>query len=317
MKIISWNMRNLGTTKLTNTFTNTFQALGLGNNVQSYMINVVMGSQAWTNINPAVPADIFVIIELKCGGNRKGYAATGAAVPVLQAVTGAMNTVVANTQAYQGNYQYSYVNPLIVGRHEAVGIIYNTKALTLNQRGVLRDNNLRLINPRSPFWARFTHNNGTVFNVIGIHAPPPSGGANVRYRNPINFARKVSTVPDLVNANTMVMGDYNCAPNSVYNSGQGNVGWTFNGYQTNIPNGTLTSVRKKVAKGQTPPANYLSGPYDNLLRNFNGNNITQGVLDTIGNARNVNTNPPSPPGTLAMVLNNYNKVSDHLPLSMY
>lgn len=317
MKIVSWNLKNLGTTKLTNSFTNTFQDTGLGNDVLSYIINVVMGSSIWANINPPVPADIFVIIELKCGGHQKGKSATGAAVPVLQGIVGAMNTVVASMPTLKPNYQYNFVLPLIVGRHETVGIIYNTKALTLNNRGVLRDIDLRLINPRTPFWANFTQkSNGTGLNVIGIHAPPPGGAATVKFRNPINFARKVATVPDLVNPNTMVMGDYNCAPNSTYINGNGTIGWAFNGYQTSIPDGTLTSVRRRVASSQTPPANYLSGPYDNLLRNFAGP-LVQSVLDTIGNARNVNTNPPSSAGMLSMVLNNYNRVSDHLAISMY
>lgn len=317
MKIISWNLKNIGANKLANAFTPAFQAYGLGNNVLDYMMNVVMGSAVWNNINPTVPADIFVVIELKCGGHNKGYQPPGPVSPTLQAITAAMNLVVANTPAYVGNYNYNFVNPLIVGRHEAVGVIFNTVALNYVNSGVLRDNNLRLINPRTPFYTQFTTVvGGNNLNVIGLHAPPPKGGNNVKYRPPIQFANKVATVPELANPNTMVMGDYNCAPNSVYNSGAGNMGWNFVGYNTAIPNGTLTSVRQRVANAQPPPANYLSGPYDNLLRNFNPPGTIQAVLDTIGNARDVTVNPAGATN-LNVVLRNYNRVSDHLALSMY
>lgn len=317
MKIISWNLKNIGINKLANGFTAAFQAYGLGNNVLDYMMNVVMGNNAWNNINTLVPADIFVIIELKCGGHAKGYLPPGPASPTLQAITAAMNMVVANTPAFIGNYNYNFVNPLIVGRHEAVGVIFNTHALNFVTTGVLRDNNLRLINPRTPNYVGFTTVvGGNNLNVIGIHAPPPKGGTNVKYRPPIQFANKVATVPELALPDTLIMGDYNCSTNSVYNSGAGNIGWNFAGYNTSIPNGTLTSVRQKVANTQPPPANYLSGPYDNLLRNINPPGTIQVVLDTIGNARNITINPNGPTN-LNVVLRNYNKVSDHLPLSMY
>lgn len=317
MKIISWNLRNIGINKLANGFTAAFQAYGLGNNVLDYMMNVVMGTNVWNNINTPLPADIFVIIELKCGGHAKGYLPPGPASPTLQAITAAMNLVVANTPGYIGNYNYNFVTPLIVGKHEAIGVIFNTHALNFVATGVLRDNNLRLINPRTPNYVRFaTVAGGNNLNVIGIHAPPPKGGANVKYRPPIQFANKVATVPELAQPDTLIMGDYNCSPNSVFNSGAGNIGWNFAGYVTSIPNGTLTSVRQKVANTQLPPANYLSGPYDNLLRNINPVGTTQVVLDTIGNARNITVNPIGPTN-LNVVLRNYNKVSDHLPLSMY
>ena len=316
MKIISWNLRNIGINKLARPFTARFQAYGLGNNVLDYMMKVVMGDPVWSNINNGYPVDIFVVIELKCGGLKKGEYPPGAPSPTLVTIMTAMNNY-ANGAGIAASYRYNAVPPLIVGRHEAVGIIYNTAALALVGAAVLRDVNGKFINPRTPFYTQFTPvawNNP--LHIIGLHAPPPQGGANVRYRPPILFARKVGTVPQLANPNTMIMGDYNCAPNAVYNAGMGNVGWNFPNYGTYIPDGTLTSVRTRLANTQQPPANYLSGPYDNLLKNFNGPNIQQQVLDTIGNARNMAVNPIGST-RLSLVLSNYNKVSDHLPISMY
>ena len=316
MKIISWNLRNIGINKLARPFTARFQAYGLGNNVIDYMMKLVMGDPVWNNINDGKPADIFVVIELKCGGQKKGEYPPGAPSPTLATIVTAMNNYAIGA-GITPSYNYLAVPPLIIGRHEAVGIIYNTVKLTYNNSAVLRDINAKLINPRTPFYAQFTSVGGnTPLHVIGLHAPPPKGGVNLKYRPPILFANKLATVPQLINPETMIMGDFNCAPNSVYNAGMGNVGWNIPNYATSIPNGTLTSVRNRLSNIQQPPANYLSGPYDNLLRNFDNASIRQAVLDTIGNARNVGVNPIGAT-RLSMVLSNFNKVSDHLPISMY
>lgn len=320
MKIISWNLRNIGQTKLGNTFTPTIAGRGLGNNVLEYMMNVVMGMPVWTNICSPNPADIFVIIELKTGGNAKGGNANGTSIPTLAAVVGAMNTV-ATLRGQAATHQYNAVVPLITGYHETVGVVYNTRLLTFTAAAVRRDVNNRYINPRTPFSAAFTVTaTGAQVIVTGLHAPPPSGGAALRYRPPINYANSVATVPSLPLQNQLVMGDYNCNPASTYTNGFGVVvGWNWAGYGTLIPNGTLSSVRLKVANANPAPANYLSDAYDNLLFNFvAGPPVVTQVLDTIGNARDMTTVPPTAmyPGNLVALLNNYNRVSDHLPIYM-
>lgn len=317
MKIISWNLKNLGSTKLNNKLTTTFQNYGLGNTVLDYMIGVVMGNPIWNNVNTPTPADIFVIIELKSGGYNKGKDAFGTARPTLATVVNAMNTYATGFKI-SANYHYDAVPPLIVGYHETVGIIFNTKQLTFDgtqavNNQVLRDNNNRLINPRTPYSVRLKSvQGGANLQVIGIHAPPPKGADSVKYRPPIQYANKVATVPQLTQADTLIMGDYNCSPNSVFNSGFGNTGWQFNGYNTLIPDGTLTSVRRKLG----PNNEYLSGPYDNLLKNFSNSTMKQLVLDTIGNARNFSTNPVGTTNP-SVVLSNFNKVSDHLAITLY
>lgn len=316
MKIISWNLKNLGQNKLNNAFTPTFRAYGLGNNVSEYILSVVLGTNRWTNIASANAADVFVIIELKTGGSSKNQPANGTAIPTLNALVGAMN-VVMNANP---NVHYSYAAPLIVGRHESVGVIYNDRVFNNPQSLVLRDNNNLYINPRSPIRVTLTYvaNPMNVLHVIGIHAPPVKGGANIRYRPPIQFLRRAATVPQLAVNGSLVMGDFNCAPNSTYNAGMGNVGWNFVGYQTLIPNGTLSSVRNKVVNTLPQPQNYLNEPYDNILANNMPMGAVESVMDTIGNARNFSVNPPAPlyPGNLVTTLNNYNRVSDHLPLRL-
>ncbi|MCB0429497.1 MAG: hypothetical protein H6585_02525 [Flavobacteriales bacterium] len=318
MKIVSWNLKNIGQTKLGNNFTATIANKGLGNNVGDYINRVVMGNVAWTNILTANPADIFIVIELKTGGHQKGKPVSGTCIPTITTITANMNNYVNGT-ALAANYTYNYVTPQVVGYHEAVGIIFNTQRLTFAGNGVLRDNNNLYINPRTPYGATFTIN-GTAnqINVVGIHAPPPSGGANIRFKPPIDFARKVATVPQLATPNSMVSGDYNCDPTSTYTNGFGNqVGWNFAGYGTLLAPNTLSSVRNKVANGNPPPANYLSDAYDNLLFNFAAPmGTTQLVADVIANARDMTQNPPTAlyPGNLVALVNNYNKVSDHLPV---
>ena len=83
MKIVSWNLRNIGNTKLTNTFTQKYLGFGLGNDVADYVAGLVMGSDRW-NAVPNLstnPADIFVVIELKTGGKKKGGAVSGTCIP--------------------------------------------------------------------------------------------------------------------------------------------------------------------------------------------------------------------------------------------
>src|SRR5689334_11971369 len=144
MKIVSWNLKNIGQSKLTNAFSPTFNAFGLGNNVIDYITGLVMGATRWNAVASLStnPADIFVVIELKTGGNQKGKAISGTCLPTLNDITGRLNLIVS--KKYPGNpdppYQYDYVIPVIIGYHETVGIIFNKKQLKFIQGNVFRNN---------------------------------------------------------------------------------------------------------------------------------------------------------------------------------
>lgn len=332
MKIVSWNLKNIGQTKLGNNFSPTFNAFGLGNNVLDYISGLVMGTNRWNAIAGlnTTPADIFVMIELKTGGNQKGKAVSGTCLPTINAVTAQLNAL-SNIRYPNPNppnpwtppYVYAYATPVIVGYHETVGIIYNTQRLQVLSTYAFRNNtNQNWINPRTPFGSLFkvigTQN---TFQVIGIHAPPPKGAPALKYRPPIDYCRQMSTTTPAGMTNSFFMGDFNCNPASSYTNGNGVVLQPFTnmvGFQTFIANGTLSSVRTKVAGTMAPPANYLSDAYDNIIFNaqLNVGNTQELVVDMIGQARNMNAFPivNVAATNLVAVLNAFNKVSDHLPV---
>ena len=332
MKIVSWNLKNIGQTKLGNAFSPTFNAFGLGNNVLDYVSGLVMGTTRWNAVANLTtdPADIFVMIELKTGGHQKGRAVSGTCLPTINAVTAQLN-VLSNIRYPNPNppnpwvppYVYAYATPVIVGYHETVGIIYNTRTLQLLSTHAFRNNtNQNWINPRTPFGSLFrvigTQN---TFQVIGIHAPPPKGAQALKYRPPIDYSNFLATTTPAGMTNSFFMGDFNCNPASSYTNGNGVVVVPFTGmvgFQTFIPNGTLSSVRTKVAGGLNPPANYLSDAYDNIMFNdpLVAANTQQLVVDMIGQARNMNAIPIVNVANtnLVAVLNAFNKVSDHLPV---
>jgi len=328
MKIVSWNLKNVGNNKLANTFNPAITVAGLGNNVGDYIMNVVMSRPVWNNILSAALPDVFVIVELKSGGSTKGVAANGTAIPTLATLVAGMNAVAnaglvpPNTNP---NYQYAAVLPLVIGYHETVGVIYNTRSLNYVNSGILRDNvnNVNFL-PRAPFWAEFTDDGGTTYDLVGLHAPPPGGAPPNFYKPGIQYANVLtrSTQLDLANQmmpeNTFVMGDFNCDPTYTY--GNPAVGFAMAGYATSLAAVTLSSMRAAVVNGNPQPSNYLKDAYDNLMHAFpNGapvGGVTERVPDLIGNARNVNVAPVQPmyPGNVVMLLNNYWVVSDHLPV---
>lgn len=329
MKIVSWNLRNISLNKLGNAFSPTFNAYGLGNNVLDYVSALVMGAARWNAIPNLTtnPADIFVMIELKTGGSQKGQAVSGNCLPALNAVVAALNTLVGIRYPNNQNppYQYAYATPLVIGRNETVGIIYNTVSVKLLSATAFRNyNNQKWINPRSPFGAMFqVKANNVAFQVVGLHAPPPKGAAALKYRPPIDYCVQLPTTIPAGMANSFFMGDFNCNPASTYTNGAGTVVAPFTGlpaYVTQIPNGTLSSVRVKVASANPAPANYLSDAFDNIIYNdpIPVANVQQLVVDTIGGARNMNVVPivNIPNANLTGVLNAYNRVSDHLPVAM-
>ena len=322
MKIISWNLKNIGAGKLANAMNPAVAAAGYGNNVGEFIVNVVMANPLWNGVNTALAADIFLIIELKCGGHNKSFPAVGTCTPCLTMLVNAMNAVAGPGNL---NYQYASVPPLICGYHECVGVIYNHRRLTHNGSMVLRDNNMNYINPRSPFLANFTVGAGPVqLNIVGIHAPPPSGGAAVRYRPPIGYCTRLPTVPQLMGIGApqefVIGGDFNSEQANTWNVFGYNRHPFFNfpvppapanmdltNYATMLPAGTLTSVRNRVDNHQGGQLRYLNGAYDNLLFKAAGPPLGEYAIDLIGNL--------AAPGIgLVATLNNYLRVSDHMPV---
>jgi hypothetical protein len=330
MKIISWNLKNIGQSKLTNTFGQAFNAFGLGNNVVDYISGLVMGTSRWDAVPGLTtnPADVFVVIELKTGGNQKGKAVSGTCIPTLNDIVAKLNTLVGIR--YPGNlnppYHYNYVIPLIVGYHETVGIIFNDKALTFVGANAFRNStNNTWINPRTPYGAQLKQNaTNANFQVVGIHAPPPKGADGIKFRPPIDYSNLLQNITPAGLVNTFIMGDYNCNPASRYTNGFGNQIAPFQGllgvnFRTFIPNGTLSSVRTKPANALAPPANYLNDAYDNLIfyvPTLLPASTSEIVVDMIGQSRDLSkpTKPNISTTNLVALVNAYNKVSDHMPV---
>jgi hypothetical protein len=334
MKIVGWNLLNVGNTKLGKPLTAGFAAFGLGGNILDYIVKLAMFDDAWDNLNLTdSPADVFVVIELKTGGSLKGGAVSGTCLPTLNTIVNAMN-VWAVANGLGATHQYAFATPLITGYHESVGVIYNTHVFNAAPATqTLRDNVGNNINPRTPFMASLVETaTGKVFEIVGIHATPKGGGGvNLVYKPPIDFIRKLGLVTELdptlpmVQPDYFIMGDFNCNPASTYTNGLGVVVTGFGQltawhYATNIPNGTLSSLRTGVNNAFAPPANYLSDAYDNLMYNFDvpPGPIDEMVLNLIANARNMNAvgTPAVYPGNLVALLNNNRKVSDHLPFAI-
>ncbi len=124
MNIVSWNLLNIGRGKLKREVNPAVAKTGVGNNGLDYIVKAVMGDSIWSGAG-AVAVDIFVIVELKCGGgDHKGNEATQGAAPfVLTWLTEAMNTVAAVAKI---DKKYEFAPPLITGNRETVGIIYNS-----------------------------------------------------------------------------------------------------------------------------------------------------------------------------------------------
>jgi hypothetical protein len=311
MKIISWNLKNLGEKKLARPINPVVAAAGVGNDVLDYILRVVMGNDVWRGISSTLPADIFIIIELKTGGTDKGGDVSGAAIPTVTKIGQAMNAIAALDP--QGRYHYSGVPLQITGNRYSVGIIYNERALTLRSWGVVRDRSHRFLLPRTPFGAQFSmQGTDQTLSVLGIHAPPPKGGTATRFRDPIYYCRQLADLELVTHPHIMfVAGDFNCNPASTYVSMSGPL-LPFNGmtnYDTRLPSTSLTSLRQTLDRSQTGSAVYLKDYYDNVLYKAPGSSGTprQYVMDLVGN------NAAFADHAVA-VLNSYWTVSDHLPV---
>lgn len=338
MKIICWNLRNIGGPKLTgadNTLSPDLAALNLGSTLLEYIVKVVTGDPVWSNatngdqttcLTSNTPADIFVIIELKSGDGGKGRRARGGCQVVLPTITNALNVATDN------NYDYTFMNtkenPLpITGKRECVGVIYNQRKLTYHSSKVLRDDRANYLRPKTPFLIKFlTVDNNDFLTIVGLHAPP-LGGAPSPNKPPIDYCIQLSTCPDLEeDENILIMGDFNCSPDSFYYYNQTMKRFPFDSlkdeyFENDLPTPTLTSVKTELDDTFDAPANYLSMPYDNIFYKssmFAG--VETKVLDTIGKARNM-IDPANPVDLTndqlsAMVEEYFSKFSDHLPIQI-
>jgi endonuclease/exonuclease/phosphatase family metal-dependent hydrolase len=313
LKIIFWNIKFLGSTKLWYLTNPVAQAAGLGNDFEDYIVKVVTGDAVWAAATTQVPADIFVIIELKAGG-QKGQLGTRACLTVLNSLVPAMNAAAPACN-------YTHVPPYNVGTKETVGVIYNQHTLGFVQSEVMRDTNGDYLNKRSPFRAEFTVTaTGAALNVVGIHGPtsqPTSGD----YRDAIEYANQLDTIAGINQSainpkQDLCIGvDFNCCPRDYYWKNAGNKkrqkvipfeGLIANfGYSVTLPTPTDTSLLDSLNG-----ANYLSQPYDNIVFQLPSQAPvlpTVRRIDTVAHAPTWGTNPLS-------TFNVARAVSDHLPV---
>jgi hypothetical protein len=321
MKLMFWNIQKLGDTKLSQRLPQAITGVNqMGNNKLDYIVKVATGANVWQNATTAVPVDVFVIVELVSGGKGKGGAGTGACTRALPRIRAAMNLAVN-----QQNYLYASVAPLIVGFHEVVGVIYNTRTLTNPQSSVSRNTQNQFLNPRSPFRVQFDQVNAVPkLNIFGIHGPT-SQPTSENYKDAIVYTNAMSSIAAISQTNvvprvpTFIGGDFNVDPKNTYGSGNGSKKTKVPAFQTldnanykiTLPNGTLTSLRNRIDNNQVPPKNYLSQPYDNIVFTLPAGQLAPNVLaaDLIGQA-------PTYAGHEVATFNGARGVSDHLPLTI-
>jgi hypothetical protein len=272
-----------------------------------------------------------VVIELKTGGYAKGAAVSGNCYPTLVNLTNAMNAAIGTMNYDAADYDFGYVEPIYVtGLHETVGFIYNKKALTPTGAAVERDTATNTYLPgRTPLVATFSvvGKTGVSLQFSGIHDPPPdSSGAATRLRPPIDYCVRLANTPAAGKPNTFFLGDFNCNPADFYTNGAGQNIYPFTnlyaaGFGTELPNGTLSSVRRAIDRSKAGQAQYLNAAYDNVIYHVTKSNPNvavqdEEVPDLIGEAKNANVDPPVPlyPDRGTATLNAYNAVSDHLPV---
>lgn len=340
MRVISWNLKDIGQNKLATPLPPLIAAAGLGNNVLDYIVNVVMAEPNWAPYTGAARADLFIVIELVSGGHLKGADVSAGAVPTLNALVGAMNAI-AVARGVTGTYQYASVPSKVTGKWESVGMIYNMRALTyapLSAR-TLRDIDGNNLLPRTPFFASFNPvAGGPRLDVIGIHAPPPTSGVS-RFRLPVLYTEYLARVPEVRQVGPffvpqpllLIAGDFNCDAAANFDMRRAGVWQQIDAFDdlintwhctTLMPIGSLSSMRKDLETAPPPiPADYLNEAYDNIFVKPAGVPLAaaQRVLDLIANARNT-TQPPAAqamyPAQTQLLFDNYWTVSDHMPVDI-
>jgi hypothetical protein len=326
MKIMFWNIFKLGSGKLKKAMSQVpIAANGMGNTVEDYITKIALGDAVWSAAGSATPVDALVIIELVSGGGSKGQPGTGSCLRTLNALKGAMNTA-ATAKKLSPMPTYDFVSPNITGRRETVGILYNTKALTLSGSAVaMRDTSSNFLSDRTPLWAKFNLVSGnTVLNLIGIHGPTSQPSAS-DYTKAVAFTNRLGDVAQIAQSGfkpvqaTLIGGDYNCDGKNTYNSGNGNkrvLRTAFNvltttcKYSVPLASGTKTSLLRNADQSTTPPG-YLSQPYDNIVCILPGQTTMPPVkvVDLCAGAPIWTTNGVA-------VFNAARKTSDHLPVTI-
>jgi hypothetical protein len=352
IKIICWNIQKIGSGKLNKQITSISRNVGQGNTVLDYIVNFVSGSGVWNGGVATDPVDVFVIIEMMSNRQGKGQLATGSALRTQTRLINAMNTEI-NTRGLQGQYNYAGVVQRNISPGECVGVIYNTVKLNLTNAQALRNNLNGWLGPRTPFLARFTTVAipNTPINIIGIHAP--TTGGNDHYADPLNYTEDLADIPEIIQQleTVLIMGDYNCST-CAYRTVQQTVNGKrqriqAHGFQTLVnnlnyltetpypifqnqpPANIYSSVRKKTNNSYNPPFNYMSEAYDTVLYNLVPAQMAatvEGVNDLVANSQNtlgpimqgttqVNNGPIYPAYTGTLV-KQYNKISDHFPVTI-
>ncbi len=328
MKIMFWNIFKLGSTKLIKKMNQGIIApAGMGNTHADYITKVALGDAIWrAAAGSNTPVDALVIIELISGGHAKGDDGTGSCLRCLNALKGALNTA-AKAKNLSPLPTYGFVDPLITGNKETVGVLYNTATLTSVSSEVMRDTSNGFLHPRSPFWVAFdVVSSGMRLNLVGVHGPT-SAPTTDQYTNAVVFTNKLANVAQIAQTGfdpvqaTLIGGDYNCDGGNSYPSGNGNgtkktrvsafsALTSPNGkYSVPLSIGTRTSLLKDADQSTNPPG-YLSQPYDNIVCLLPGQTMPPvNVSDLCAGAPVWKTNPVS-------TFNAARAISDHLPVTI-
>ena len=337
LKILSWNIQNVGQVKLSKTFSATMKATGMGNNVLDYIVKVAMGDTFWWTAPYDKPADIFVIIEPVSSGIAVGDDVKGSAGPLaILDIVNAINTVAGGTPP-----PFKAVQPMLetssIGHKETIGIIYNRKKLALHDYEVLKDNALNYISPRTPFMAEFKVLSGApsvnYLKITGIHASPEktapaTGGTGAPLPKnpqdpPVLYCRQLDDCSDITTAEvviahqegSLVMGDFNC--NSATVDSKGNTPFqpmvVNNNYTVALPPTTLTSMRTATYSSLSQ-IDYRKNAFDNILYLLpaGATFANADVFDLIH--RNPKFAGATTKNKLKPIVKAYWVVSDHLPV---
>jgi hypothetical protein len=306
LKIISWNLKNLGNDRLARELSDPIaREPGGADTVLGMITKVVMGLYPYTAVADNAPVaaatnatvDLFVIIELRCTDGDRNTAAAGAGPVALQAIVNHMNIIAAPpAPGPLPAPTYASIPPLRVSETEAVGIIYKVAALApqANVQARALQANLPAGNGAvAPGWLNIpeveadgdaemadadAHNKTKApflasFTTAGGHALHVVGiHASPQDDPATRYCRSLPQFPDLVGANrnrTIMMGDFNICPTD---AGQPFVPIFAVQYTTRLHDGTKTSLKRRPASGPAAPmppamARYLSRAYDNVIHN--------------------------------------------------
>ena len=236
MKAMVWNLDGLDVEKLNNP--GRIKMLDKKtNNLLELILMVSMAKNCDTELktatlNDVAPSDIIVITELKAISKKAGERANSMAENTLIHLTNEFNFLI-KIATLETDFTYKYVPPytsgaLFGGFGEAIGIIYNSKKLSLvvpdgntvgngtYQYGCLKGDDNKYAKPRTPFCALFdttssynNNNNITQIAIIGIHSPSITFGIK-----PLPYAKRLNKFPVIKTTGDnkvggILLGDFN------------------------------------------------------------------------------------------------------------